>query len=374
MFSYFCHGFSNAIALSQWSQLRLVQNPQQAEARLEREFMFENILRQLDDPSKTTEISVPLEADSEGFLDKECPSETCLFQFKINEDDWKNIVRDEEVFCPSCGHATHARSWFTTEQIEAAKEYALDEVKNGINAAMRADAAASKRRTKRNSFISITLEAKGGHDAVLLPVAAAAPMRLRTTCEDCECRYSYVGAAYFCPSCGKNSASHTFKQTLETIRTAAGLGAKLRDILGRDEAETIAQSLLEKAIQDAVMSFQRVSEQFYERKTGHAPKRNVFQRLDTGSDLWKAEIGVTYTDIVGADAMERLVIYYQQRHLLAHQQGIVDGDYITRSKDTKYSVGQRIIIRESTVLDFASLIEKLGSEIIERSTSSGSLC
>lgn len=331
--------------------------------------MFEHLQRQLRTLSETTEISVPLEADSEGFLDKECPSETCLFQFKILEEDWKNIVRDEEVFCPSCRHTTHAQSWFTAEQVESAKEYALGQITNDINAAMRADAAASKRRTKRDSFISITLEANGGRDAVLLPVAAANPMRLRTTCEECGCRYSYLGAAYFCPSCGQNSASHTFSQTLEAIRTAAGLGSTLREALGPDEAEAMARTLLEKAMQDTVMSFQRVSEQFYERKTGRPPKRNVFQRLDTGSGLWEAELGVSYTDILGLEAMKQLVIYYQQRHLLAHQQGIVDTDYLTRSQDTLYAIGQRLIIREPAVLDFAAMIEKLGEEIMRRCAS-----
>lgn len=82
--------------------------------------MFEHLQRQLRTLSETTEISVPLEADSEGFLDKECPSETCLFQFKILEEDWKKIVRDEEVFCPSCRHFAHAQSWFTTEQTSLA--------------------------------------------------------------------------------------------------------------------------------------------------------------------------------------------------------------------------------------------------------------
>lgn len=328
--------------------------------------MFEHLQRQLRALSETTEISVPLEVDADGFLDKECPSETCLFQFKVAEEDWKNIVRDEEVFCPSCGHSANAQSWFTREQIEAAKEYALGQITNSINAAMRADAAASKRRARRNSFVSITLEATGGRDAVLLPVAAANPMRLRTTCEECECRYSYVGAAYFCPSCGKNSASHTFLQTLETIRTAAGLRAQLRQTLARDEAEVIAQTLLEKAMQDTVMSFQRVSEQFYERRTGNAAKRNAFQRLDTGSELWEAELGASYESILGVDAMNRLAIYYQQRHLLAHQQGIVDADYLTRSQDTQYTIGQRLIIREAAVLDFAGLIEILGNEIMRQ--------
>jgi len=331
--------------------------------------MFEHLQRRLRALSETTEISVPLEADSEGFFDKECPSEACLFQFKVDEEDWGNIVRDEEVFCPSCGHTAPAKSWYTTEQKEAAKEYAIDQITNEINAAIRADAAASKRRAKRNSFISITLEAKGGRDTVLLPVAAANPMRLRTRCEECGCRYSYIGAAYFCPSCGKNSASHTFFQTLETIRTTARLGPTLRGALGRDEAEVTVQTLLEKAMQDTVMSFQRVSEQFYKRRTGQTPSRNTFQRLNTGSDLWENELGVSYADILGAEAMERLVVYYQQRHLLAHQQGIVDADYLTRSQDTQYSIGQRLIIREEAVLDFATLIEKLGKAIMDRCSS-----
>ena len=34
---------------------------------------------------KTKEITVPIEADADGFLDKECPSEKCLFQFKVLE-------------------------------------------------------------------------------------------------------------------------------------------------------------------------------------------------------------------------------------------------------------------------------------------------
>ena len=48
------------------------------------------------------------------------------------------------------------------------------------------------------------------------------------------------------------------------------------------------QVFLEKAMQDSVMSFQRLSEQLYERLTGQSAKRNAFQRLDEGSGLWEA--------------------------------------------------------------------------------------
>ncbi len=327
--------------------------------------MFENLQRELQRLARLQQIEVPLESDAEGYADKECPAEACLFQFKVHGEDWKNLVRDEEVFCPSCRHTAPSDSWFTTAQIEAAKEYAFGSVVNGLNSAIRADADASKRRQKRDSFLSITLEAKGGKDAVLMPVAAAEPMRLRTTCEACSCRYSYVGAAYFCPSCGQNSASHTFLQTLSTIRTAARLGPTLRTALGPDEAEVMTRTLLEKAMQDTVMSFQRLAEQLYER-TGKTARRNVFQNLDAGSELWAAEIGATYEDLLDAEAMKRLRICFQRRHLLAHQQGVVDSDYIARCGDSAYAVGQRLMIRDDEVLEFADLVERLGKALVKR--------
>lgn len=328
--------------------------------------MFENLQKELRRLAASTQVSVPLESDEEGYIDKECPSEACLFQFKIFGDDWTSIVRDEEVFCPSCRHAAPAKSWYTTAQIEASKEYVRGTVINGLNGAMRADAQASKRRQKPGAFLSVTLNVKGGEDAILLPVAAAEPMRLRTACDDCACRYSYVGAAYFCPSCGKNSASHTFFQTLATIRTSAGLGEPLRGVLGPDEADVMTRTLLEKAILDTVTSFQRLAEQLYEARTGKVPRRNAFQNIDAGSALWEAELGISYAQLLEAGALTRLRIFYQQRHLLAHQQGMVDDDYVTRSGDATYQVGQRLLIRESAALEFADLVERLGTALLAR--------
>lgn len=327
--------------------------------------MFENLQRELYRLSRLQKVEVPLEADPEGYVDKECPAEVCMFQFKVLADDWTNIVRDEEVFCPSCRHAAPAKSWYTTEQIEAAKQYARGLVVNRINGAMRADTAASKQRHLSGAFLSTTLNVKGGRNAVLVPISAAEPMRLRTTCDCCGCSYSYVGAAYFCPSCGQNSASHTFQQTLASIRTAAGLGETLRRSLDPDKAQVMTRILLEKALQDTVMSFQRLAEQLYEDRTGVSARRNAFQNLDAGSQLWTDAAGFSFAQLLDAAAVERLQVFYQQRHLLAHRQGIVDAGYVSKSGDATYAVGQRLIVKESDVLEFAALIERLGLALLE---------
>ena len=78
--------------------------------------MLKNLQKEMERLARAQQsISVPIESDAEGYLDKECPDDRCLFQFKIYEDDWKDIVRDEEVFCPSCRHIAPATSWYTTK-------------------------------------------------------------------------------------------------------------------------------------------------------------------------------------------------------------------------------------------------------------------
>jgi hypothetical protein len=127
----------------------------------------------------------------------------------------------------------------------------------------------------------------------------------------------------------------------------------------------MTRTLLEKAVQDTVMSFQRLAEQLYEDRIGVVARRNAFQNLDAGSQLWTAAAGSSFEQLLDGAALERLRVFYQQCHLLAHQQGIVDADYITRSGDATYAVGQRLVIKEPAVLEFAGLIERLGLALLE---------
>jgi plasmid maintenance system antidote protein VapI len=57
--------------------------------------------------------------------------------------------------------------------------------------------------------------------------------------------------------------------------------------------------------------------------------------------------------------MSDLTRRFQQRHLLAHTGGIVDQDYITRSGDSSYAVGQRIVVRENAVRELLTILRKL---------------
>ena len=63
------------------------------------------------------------------------------------------------------------------------------------------------------------------------------------------------------------------------------------------------------------------------------------------------------------DEYLRLIIYFEQRHVLEHQDGIVDQEYIGRASDSRFADGQRLVVTEDHVLDLVSIIVKLAREI-----------
>ncbi|ODS56457.1 MAG: hypothetical protein ABS36_08730 [Acidobacteria bacterium SCN 69-37] len=332
--------------------------------------MFDELKRELGRLHGRQQFSVALPSDADGYYDRECPSPECLCQFKVHEDDWRDKVRNEEVFCAFCGHAASSDKWFTQEQIEHAKAAAIAQVRSRIGSAMRRDAQRWNSRQSRSGFLRITMSVKDGPRHHLIPIAAAEPMRLRITCPQCSCRYAAVGAAFFCPACGHNAADLMFHQTLAGIRaTLDALPGVRAAIPDRDTVETTARLVIENGLQNAVTAFQRYAEALHEKLSAAQakPRRNAFQNLIEGSNLWKTATGKAYEDYLSPAAMAALARLFQQRHLLAHTQGVVDQDYLTRSGDTAYRVGQRIVVRDTAVRTGLQHIESLASGMARES-------
>lgn len=329
--------------------------------------MFENLIRALREIEGTHEVAVTLkaEADADGYIDKECPNAECLFTFKIQGEDWTNIVRNEEVFCPACGHSAPAKSWWTTEQVKWARKAALNQVTGRLDEAMERDSSEWNKRQPRNAFVRITMNVTKKSELLLLPVGATEPMRLKVTCNQCQCRFSVIGSAYFCPSCGVSSADHVFGQSLDKIEAALNALPLIRNSLSdRDTSENTANLLIENSIMQAVTAFQRFAEAMWSQVPNTSPaRRNVFQNLSEGAALWHSATGKSYDSYVEPSELAALVRYFQQRHLLAHREGLVDEDYLARSADTTYRAGQRLVIRETSARECVTLVRKLGTAL-----------
>ena len=331
--------------------------------------MFENLLRELRSLDGR-QVSVPIETDEKGYVDKECPATNCEFQFKIKQEDWTNICRDEAVWCPMCGHSAPAKSWYTKSQVAHAERQARTYIKSRIDGAMRADARAFNSRQPGNSFISMSMKVGGAPHFSLheIPAAASEAMQLEIACEKCSCRFAVIGSAYFCPSCGHNSVDRVFEDSLRKIRAKKDNIDLVRNAIAalgkRDEAELTCRSMIESCLSDGVTAFQKCCEGLYaSTNPAVAAPMNAFQRLSQGRDLWKARVGIAYSDILKGPEMARLKMLFQKRHILAHSDGIVDQRYVNESGDRGYKVGQRIAVTTSDVDDIVAGISKLVTEI-----------
>ena len=328
--------------------------------------MFDELLKELKRLERTTKVSIPIRSDQKSYMDRQCPAENCEFLFKVHEEDWVNIFKDEAVWCPFCRHEAPSDQWFTKAQIKHAEAEAFGMIKGRINKAMRADARKFNQRQRRGSFISMSMDVKGATKRThIVPARAAELMQLEITCEKCSSRFAVIGSAYFCPACGHNSVLQTFSDSLRKIKAKKDGIHIVREAIGeasgKDDAEITCRSIIESCLQDGVVAFQKYCEGMYE--PFGKPPMNTFQRLEQGSDYWKKTVGKAYEDWLSRDEMHSLVILFQKRHLLAHNEGIVDGRYIHKSKDTTYKEGQRIVVSGSDIDKLVFLVSKLSNNI-----------
>lgn len=323
--------------------------------------MFKDLIKELERMNGQS-VSVEIESDEKGYIDKQCPNENCEFIFKVNEDDWTNLFQDEAVWCPLCRHEAPSDKWFTIEQVEHAKAEASAVIEGKIHNSLRSGAQKFNQHQAKNRFISMSMKITGGLKRThTIPAKAAELMQLDIQCENCNARFAVIGCAYFCPACGYNSVNRTFRDSLRKIRAKKDNVDVVRNALiesaGKDEAELMCRSLIETCISDGVVAFQKYCEGMYERYA--KPPFNAFQRLPQASELWKTVIQQGFDSWLNEGELLQLGVLYQKRHLLAHNEGIVDSKYIQNSGDKTYKEGQRIIISARDIDDLVNFLEKL---------------
>ena len=324
--------------------------------------MFNQLRRELRRLEGSHHVSVSVQSDEDGYLDRQCPVRDCGFEFKVHLEDWQDVIQNSAV-CPFCGHLAEPHVWNTQEQSEHFREIALSYLRKRIGRAMRHDAKQWNRRQPRKGPVSVTMNVKGRPERIILPPPAADLMRLRLRCQECGCRYAFVGTAYFCPGCGEQDSEAHFVQTVSGLRRQLkALPEVSAGITDRDAAEDIRRVLIEYVLQQVVTAFQVYAESMYcKLANGSEPQPNAFQNLERGSKLWCDVTGERYSEYISNGEIKELKRAFQQRHLLAHTEGIVDKNYVERSGDSTHEIGQRIVINDTTVRQYLDVIEKLGA-------------
>ena len=284
--------------------------------------MFDHVLRELRALERGVRIPVEIELDDNGYLDRRCPSDECGTHFKVMFEDWRDIIRDEVVYCPLCRHDANSSDWNTAEQVGYLKNVGIAYMQKKLSRAFQSDARRFNLRQSKDNLIRMNMSYRTGH--IPIPVLAKATNILSQEfkCDECNCRYSSIGAAFFCPSCGHNSVLDAFANTIETVKKTVTTIPQIRQIFIDSNDENVAEDAIrhicENGLVKLVSSFQKYAEACFHKlpnSNQFSVSRNLFQRLIESDTIWRKATTTGYTDILNAAEYQALKIYFQQRWL-----------------------------------------------------------
>ena len=312
-------------------------------------------------------LPITIRSDEKGYFDRECPNEDCLYTFKVLMKDWEEKVSVDEVHCPLCGHVDTADKWWTQQQLKQLNPIITGFAENYIQKELDKSFKKLARSTRNNKFVRITYKPGRRVTFVNNPIGQSEEWETEICCDSCGMRYSVIGSAYFCPCCGFNSAVNSFIDSLDSIEKMLESLREMKDMLTEkynvDSAETMCRSLLESSIGDMVSAFQKFASCKYDELSGKTSRVNDFQIVDKGSKLFEEETGKKYSDWLSAGELAFMELMFQRRHILEHNNGMVDQRYLDKSGDISYSLGQRIIVKEADTHSLLAILRKLGSSI-----------
>jgi hypothetical protein len=325
--------------------------------------VFDDVLRGLNRMATGQVVQVKVSLDDDGYYDRSCPASECGTAFKVLFADWRDKVPDERAFCAVCGELAEPSAFNTEAQNRYLQQQAIAHIQGQLDDVFRR----ATPRTQRTGFLEMTLTYRPGARPVILPASAAPILQQRSECEACGCRYASLGAAFFCPACGHNSAKSTLAGALATVRASMDLAERLPTMLDDDdEAADIGRHMSEDGLVRLWSSFQRFAEATYAThpaSTTAPARRNAFQNLEDSDRLWSGATGKTYASLLTVEEHRDLVRLVQMRHVLAHKDGIVDADYVSRSGDPLYRVGQRLVVTPSATRLLANIVESLAGQL-----------
>jgi hypothetical protein len=318
----------------------------------------------------SVKISVTIPGDDAGYFGRQCPSCERIFRMRIN--DYKALPDDLRLTCPYCCHEDDHSKFFTKQQVDramgAAQEYASQLIEGKVdemfsNFTRRAN---SRRGAVRWSYSGST---RGRQTPKPLPgILEEAPIRERT-CDRCHNHYAVFGEHVACPVCGSHPPATIANDALDAQHAVLSVVEHLPSEVVNQLREAGA---LEKTAAGVLGSVVGTVETFWKETflarvasgdTVIAGKGNVFQRLDDAAQLYKIHLAIDIPAALGPGDWNRLLVLYGIRHLLTHNNGIVDAKHMTKFPGKGFMLGQRVTVSTADARDALRIARRLGDAV-----------
>jgi hypothetical protein len=293
-----------------------------------------------------THFSVPITADDDGYVGRECPVQDCLGYFKITPGT--GVKGPAPCYCPYCGHKGEGNTFFTQEQNEYAKSVVLRKVTDALHKDLKS--LEFEHRPRGGFGVGLSLKVKA---SAPLPVRYYREKELETTvnCDSCTLRYAIYGIFGWCPDCGVHNSLQILNKNLELARRELALAAS---------ADTdLANYLIGDALENVVSAFDGFGREICSQKAADIHFQNIAGARRRVQD----KFGFDFADALRPDEWKTACRAFQKRHLLAHKMGVIDEDYLQKANDAGAILGRRIALSQVEVETSISIVESMGRRL-----------
>ena len=312
--------------------------------------------------SRGWEGRVALYTDDEGYFGRRCPDLDCRAFFKLNTAQFDAAPESLRLTCPECGYEAHHEHFMTSEQTRRG-ETALQELGEAAADAILRDFS---RRLGTQRFKGGRIEWKAHRNPPRRPKPIANYVE-RATIRRFACPRGHSAVIYdllaFCPWCGTDTPPRAvFDDSLAAQRRLLDLIEEQPEEARADiEARGGVTALAERALTAAVAASQNLAKQLHAHGDGPAVKGNPWQNVDRLTKQWRKSFRVGLLDGLDEPTVRTLRLAFARRHVLEHNGGVIDDDYVGQTGDGV--LGRRIRVR----LDFAeaafAAVEKLADRL-----------
>jgi len=291
-------------------------------------------------------FNIPIKADKDGYLGRECPVKTCKGYFKITPGT--GLKGPIPCHCPYCGHAGEMSDFTTKAQIEYAKSLVIRQVTDAVHEDLKDIEFNHPPRGPFGIGISMKVTRDGPH-----PIRYYREKELETevVCDQCTLRYAIYGVFGWCPDCGAHNSSQILGKNLELAKKQLALAAS--------QGKDLAEHLVGDALENIVSAFDGFGREICERKGTEIR----FQSLSGARKRVQEVFGFDFAEGLAAGEWDTAGRVFQKRHLLAHKMGVIDDDYVQKAHDPGVIVGRKVRVTADEVAAAIGIVERLGGRL-----------
>lgn len=262
-------------------------------------------------------LTMMIMSDKEGYFGFNCPK--CNKYFRAN-------LPHEYIFCPYCLHYSNSIDFLTANQ----KRY-LELYYNKIMESM----------SSGKEIIFELDELIGNLENNIIRLDSYEERQQKILeCKPCKIKYDVLGVYASCPNCGGRNYADYFSENISRIRNSEhSPEQKLKESielysgLGSDIKILILKNL----------PFSRLAKSKVESLD--------FQNVKEANNVMSNMFGVK---LYSSNAEEGILLFFQRRHIIVHNNSIVDEKYLQKTNDKSFRLGQKITINDVDVNKFIS--------------------